>query len=476
MIKKILWATGWMLLGAFGGLFVAYLLQARMQPPLQFWHSPILGDDFRAKNAGETFDAYLSRERALYGKLDEIVRDRGDRESGLVLDRYDPDSPSNPANHPNDWNRTFEMQPEETIGGVLLIHGLSDSPYSVRAAAEVFRDEGFYALGLRVPGHGTVPGGLTASGWKDWREAVRVAAHHVAERVEPGQPFAIFGYSNGAALAVDYTLGAMEGDEPVPTDLVFLSPALAVTKLAALAGFQRRLSALPGLRKLAWNSNQPEFDPFKYSSFPVRAGEEIYGLTSQLTTRLQRMSEQGALDGFPRVLAFQSIVDATIPPAGVVDHLLSRLPPGDSELVLFDVNRQSPQGLFKNSRHERFLASLVEDEGLPFGLTVITNASAETDAVVVRRRDVGETEWSEAPLDLHWPRGVYSLSHVAIPFPPDDPVYGRRDEGGDPGILNLGGVEARGERGLLALPMDLLMRLRYNPFFPYLEERLREEI
>ena len=71
---------------------------------------------------------------------------------------------------------------------------------------------------------------------------------------------------------------------------------------------------------------------------------------------------------------------------------------------------------------------------------------------------------------------VYSLSHVALPFPPDDPVYGSGEAVGEPGVLNIGGVAPRGERGLLALPMDLLMRLRYNPFFPYLAERLVEEI
>lgn len=28
-------------------------------------------------------------------------------------------------------------------------------------------------------------------------------------------------------------------------------------------------------------------------------------------------------------------------------------------------------------------------------------------------------------LGLEWPAGVLSLSHVALPFPPDDPLYGR---------------------------------------------------
>ncbi len=476
VVKRILRSVGLLVAGALSGLFMAYLLQARAKPPLQFWHRPILGQDFGRKNAGESLAEYLSREAALFDRLEDVVRRRGAVDQALVLDRYDPASPSNPVNHPRNWNRTYEFPSDDPRGGVLLIHGLSDSPYSTRAAGEVFRDQGYYVLGLRVPGHGTLPGALTATTWRDWSEAVRLGARHVGDRAGPDRPFVILGYSNGAALAVDYTLGALEGrGDPRPTQLVFLSPALVVAPLARLARFQRRLALLPGLEQLAWRSNRPEFDPFKYSSFPVRAGEEIYALANRLRGRLERLSDDGALDAFPPVLVFQSVVDATIPPSGVVDRLLSRLGPGDSELVLFDVNRSAPMGLFRDSGHDAFLHSLMDDTRLPFGVTVVTNAAPDSTAVVAKRRRVGQTDWIETALDLDWPPMVYSLSHVAIPFPSDDPVYGTGETDGEPGVLNIGGVAARGERGMLALPMDLLMRLRYNPFFPYLAQRLVEE-
>jgi alpha-beta hydrolase superfamily lysophospholipase len=473
MVKRILGSVGLLLAGALAGFFVAYLFQARAKPPLQFWHRNVLGDDFGRENDGDSLAEYLSREAALFGELEGLVRGGGSVDPALVLDRYDPSSPSNPANHPRNWNRTYELLPDEPRGGALLIHGLSDSPYSTRAVGGVLRDRGYYVLGLRVPGHGTLPGALTVTTWRDWSEAVRVAARHVHDRVGPDEPFVILGYSNGAALAVDYTLGAIQrrGDPP-PTRLVFLSPALSVAPLARLARFQRRLALLPGLEQLAWQSNRPEFDPFKYSSFPVRAGEEIYELTSRLAARLERLADDGTLDAFPPVLVFQSVADATIPPSGVVDRLLSRLPPGDSELVLFDVNRSAPKGLFRDSGHDAFLHSLTENTGLPFGLTVVTNAAPDSTAVIANWRRAGRTDWTRTALDLEWPPMVYSLSHVAIPFPPDDPVYGTGETDGAPAVLNIGGVAARGERGMLALPMDLLMRLRYNPFFPYLEQRL----
>jgi hypothetical protein len=76
---------------------------------------------------------------------------------------------------------------------------------------------------------------------------------------------------------------------------------------------------------------------------------------------------------------------------------------------------------------------------------------------------------------MDWPDKVFSLSHVAIPFPPDDPIYGKADSGGAYG-LPIGSLEPRGERHLLLVPADLLLRLRHNPFFPYVEERLIEII
>ena len=41
------------------------------------------------------------------------------------------------------------------------------------------------------------------------------------------------------------------------------------------------------------------------------------------------------------------------------------------------------------------------------------------------------------------------------------------------GLLGLGTLSPRGEKGLLSVSMSSLMRLRYNPFFGYVEERLR---
>jgi hypothetical protein len=78
---------------------------------------------------------------------------------------------------------------------------------------------------------------------------------------------------------------------------------------------------------------------------------------------------------------------------------------------------------------------------------------------------------SEEQTTLSWPPGVFSLSHVALPFGPDDPIYGEHRPARLQAIY-LGRVDLLGERGVLAVPPAQLLRLRYNPFFSYLQRRV----
>ena len=54
---------------------------------------------------------------------------------------------------------------------------------------------------------------------------------------------------------------------------------IGVSGVAALAVWQSRLSVIPGLEKLAWESIGPEFDPYKYNSFTINAAVQVRRLT-----------------------------------------------------------------------------------------------------------------------------------------------------------------------------------------------------
>jgi hypothetical protein len=62
---------------------------------------------------------------------------------------------------------------------------------------------------------------------------------------------------------------------------------------------------------------------------------------------------------------------------------------------------------------------------------------------------------------------------VALPFPPDDPLYGQRPPENED-ILFLGEMAMKGERGLLKLSAEWLLRMRYNPFYEVIETRVLE--
>jgi hypothetical protein len=262
-------------------------------------------------------------------------------------------------------------------------------------------------------------------------------------------------------------------DENLPKveQLVLLSPAIGVTPAAALAIWQARLGHLPGLEKLAWNTILPEYDPFKYGSFAVNAGDVVYRITGQIQNQLDELSVTGELDRFPRVLAFSSVVDATVSPRALVEGLFKRLPARDHELVLFDINRMEEIEPILRSDPIGMIQVLQDDPDRAFTLSLVTNRDATRRDVVVRTRQPGEAAVSESELGHSWPEDCYSLAHVALPFPPDDPLYGGHPTEESPGI-RLGNTALRGERGVLQIPASDILRLRWNPFYSYVEHRV----
>ena len=109
---------------------------------------------------------------------------------------------------------------------------------------------------------------------------------------------------------------------------------------------------------------------------------------------------------------------------------------------------------------------------------MITNAADSDSTQVEERSRAPRSSTTESnPLQMTWPDGVYSLAHVAIPFAPDDPVYGAGDDPqGRYHGLPLGALQPRGESHLLTAPLGQLMRLRHNPFFSYVERRVVDEV
>ena len=461
-------------------LLLSWAFESRTMPALRVWHTVFLSEEFTARDATSqsTLQDYLDREDRLFQELKEKIYDRVALTKDMTYCRYYDGGIQDPGSFGRNWNRTFELVPEKIKGGALLLHGLTDSPYSLRRIGEILHAKGFYVLGLRLPGHGTVPSALTKVRWEDWVAASRIGARHVRNRIGKDLPFVIAGYSNGGALTVKYALDAMSDPGlPLPDRLFLFSPEIGITPFASISNVDRILSFLPYFTKFKWLSIEPEYDPYKYNSFPKNAGQQAYEITAAIQEQLEDTREAGRFAAFSPVLTFLSWIDATVETSATIHRFYDRLENGSSELVVFDVNRFDHLAPFLPSDDGRTLEHLQTRSDLPYRLTVITNVTPDSEIVRQQTQAPRSSSLDSTPLAMAWPSEVYSLAHVAIPFPPDDPVYGGKTNSRTKYRgLPLGRLQPRGETGLLTVSVGQLMRLRHNPFFGYIKERLVDEI
>jgi alpha-beta hydrolase superfamily lysophospholipase len=456
----------------FSLLCAALCLTGCDSPALMPWHEELLQSEFSVKDTRNinSFADYLTLEDAVFTELDQRIYADSDTGSEHAIQRYSKGSLADPGQRQPNWNRSFELPGDTAIGGVLLLHGMSDSPYSLRALGEALQQRGYHVVGLRMPGHGTIPSGMLYLQWQDMAAVVRLGMLHLAQQVRD-KPIHIIGYSTGAPLALDYALQTQQDATlPAAAKLVLISPAIGVSPAAALAQWSRRLSRLPGLHQLAWLDIQPEFDPYKYNSFTTNAAEQVFELTQSVANRMAARTDTAR--PLPPILIFKSTVDATVANNAVVDRLLLQLTPERHELVVFDVNRFAATAILLRSDPGPFTARLIGDKQLPFTFTLVSNSNADSRSVAAySKAPYTITAQRTEPLGQDWPREVFSLSHVALPFPPDDPLYGARAPE-DAKQLFLGQQALQGERGVLTIPENFLLRLRHNPFYAYQEARI----
>jgi alpha-beta hydrolase superfamily lysophospholipase len=459
-------------------IVVGAAINARSRiPDLKPWHRLVPSAEVRASDVGPRFtlDDYLAREEQVFEEVRTQIEDRLAAEERLSVNRYDRNGQASPSRLGRDWNRTFEMAATAPPCAALLIHGLTDSPYSMRAIAERLHAAGCHVLALRMPGHGAVPGGLTDASWPDWYAVVRLGVRHLRARVGPDVPLTMVGYSNGGALAVKYALDALDDPAlPRADRLVLISPMIGVSPFAGLARLIGALGVVPYFEKTKWLDVIPEYNPFKFNSFPTHAAVQTAVLTRALQSQIDKLAVDGRLAKLPPALTFQSLVDATVDAYAVVTRFYARLPQNGSELVVFDINRLAGLDAFMRPSDRELLDRLMQRSERTFRLTVMTNLNHESLNLVARSGEPGSSDVTETATDLKWPSDTFSLSHVALPFAPNDPVYGRSPDEGLGKIIRLGLLSPRGERAVLVVPVDVLMRVSSNPFYSYLEERTLE--
>lgn len=103
------------------------------------------------------------------------------------------------------------------------------------------------------------------------------------------------------------------------------------------------------------------------------------------------------------------------------------------------------------------------NRNLTHTLTKLTNRESSTSLIAAHTREPGGAAMVETPLDRAWPEGVFSLGHVAVPFPVDDPLYGSSPSVPPAFGLHIGSLHPVGEKRVLKIPPAQLIRIRHNP-------------
>lgn len=221
-------------------------------------------------------------------------------------------------------NTPFELKPAPGFAhgqnkpykrGVLLIHGLTDSPYSMRHLGEFFQQNGFRVMAVLLPGHGTQPGDLLNVTWQEWAKTVAYGADQLAMEVDE---LYLAGYSAGGALSVYQSLR----DERV-RGLFLFSPALDITHRAAWAWVHKLYSWLFPVAK--WVTIKPDRDIYKYESFPKNAAAQLYALSQEVARQLHTHELNVPIFAAASLDDTSVIASATLKFMANADHPLNHL-------------------------------------------------------------------------------------------------------------------------------------------------------
>lgn len=173
-------------------------------------------------------------------------------------------------------NSPFEFNPnvdKKHPIGLLFIHGLLDSPFTMRDLADRFFEQEMLCRGVLLPGHGTTPEHLLHIHYQDWIKAVDYGIETLRSDAEK---IFLVGYSTGATLSLYH---ALRHDNIA--GMILIAPAIKI-KFPA----DPLMHLLPYLtwtnKRNVWIKKENEIDYAKYLSISYHAVCQVSELTKQL--------------------------------------------------------------------------------------------------------------------------------------------------------------------------------------------------
>jgi carboxylesterase len=183
--------------------------------------------------------------------------------------------------------------------GVLLSHGFTGSPYSMKPFAEHLAGQGYGVAVPRLPGHGTRWQELNTTRWQDWYAVLDAELEKL--RMDHDQVF-VAGLSMGGCLVL--RLAEEHGSDVAGVIVVNPSVSSDDVRLRALPVLQRLVPSLPGISD---DIKKPGVTENAYDRMPLKA---LYSLS-----RLWTVTRSDLAKVTQPLLLFRSTVDHVVEPS-----------------------------------------------------------------------------------------------------------------------------------------------------------------
>lgn len=175
-------------------------------------------------------------------------------------------------------NTPYALVPKKPNGkGVLLVHGLGDSPYSFIDIGQALADRGFLVHTVLLPGHGSKPGDMLHVRYKQWRYVVE---ENIKLLQRETASVYLGGFSTGANLVTELAI-----DMPDVEGLVLFSPAFksrtSLDKLAGVAAVFKHWLYKPD------DASDPHTNYARYETVPSNAFAQFYKTSKNVLKRIK---------------------------------------------------------------------------------------------------------------------------------------------------------------------------------------------
>lgn len=203
--------------------------------------------------------------------------------------------------------------------GVLVLHGFTGNPSSMRDLAEAYNDAGFAVEMPRLPGHGTSIEDMTRTGWADWSVAAQEAYDQLAARVDK---VVVSGLSMGGTLST-----WLAARNPAVAGLAVVNPYIEVPAesfLEIINGLKD--SGTEVIPAIGSDIAIPDVEENAYQGTPVEPLLSLFAGIQELSGLLGRITCP--------TLIFTSKQDHVVPPTS--SDLLAEAVSGPVERVVLE--------------------------------------------------------------------------------------------------------------------------------------------